>query len=138
MENDGPTVTKVSGLSKTLMVCALGLVAMGFVITGCLYPNPLAFVSYALLIPTIRSTRRIITRAAVLMLTLILVGAGFWFFWDAAFIHLSTMNFIPFELAVVESLVAGMSLVIVRKIERVNYHGGETKADDMGCGAAPR
>jgi hypothetical protein len=47
------------------------------------------------------------------------VGVGFWYFWDAAFVHLSTMNLIPLEVVIAESLVAGATWLVVRRVERV-------------------
>src|SRR6266496_2179582 len=105
-------------MSITFRICSWLLVAFGISMTAWLYPHPVAFVPYVLLPLAIRAARRIGTRAFVLTLTLASVCAGFWYFWDAAFVHLSTLNLIPLEIAVVESLVAGATWLVVRRVEK--------------------
>ena len=97
------------------------LIMIGVGMTVWLYPHPVAFVPYVLLGSAIRGASRIVIRAVVLTLTLAFVCVGFWFFWDAAFVHLSTLNFIPFEVAVIESLGAGAVWLIVRRIDRTGH-----------------
>ena len=47
--------------------------------------------------------------------------AGFWYCWDAAYIHRSTLNLTPLVVVVLESLVAGVTWRVVRHIERVRH-----------------
>src|SRR5438132_747173 len=108
-------------MATTFTVCSWLLVALGVGVTAWLYPNPFGFVPYFLLALAIGSTRRFGTRAVVLVLTLASVCVGFWYFWDAAFIHLSTLNFLPFEVVVLESLIAGATWLVVRRIESVKH-----------------
>src|SRR5439155_25907161 len=105
-------------MAITFRVCSWLLVVFGIGITAWLYPHPVAFLPYVLLPFAIRAARRVSTRAVVLALTLASVCVGFWFFWDAAFVHLSTLNLIPFEIVVVESLLAGATWLVVHRIER--------------------
>jgi hypothetical protein len=102
----------------TLTVCSWGLWTLGIVVTVWLFPLAVAFIPYLLLPFAIMAAHRIATRAVVLVLTLVLVCTAFWYYWDAAYIHISTMNLMPFMIAVVESLVAGLTSVIVYRIER--------------------
>ena len=106
-------------MAKTLTICSWLLVALGIAMTAWLWSYPLAFVPYLLRPFAIVAARRATTRAAVLVLTLCSVCFGFWYFWDAAHVHLSTMNFIPLEVVIVESLVAGATWLVVHRVERV-------------------
>jgi uncharacterized membrane protein len=108
-------------MAITFRICSWLLVSFGVGMTAWLYPHPVAFVPYVLLPFAIREARHIVTRAVVLTLILAFVCVGFWFFWDAAFVHLSTLNLIPFEVGVIESLVAGATWLVVRRIEHRKY-----------------
>ncbi|MEI7730889.1 MAG: hypothetical protein WCO56_15045 [Verrucomicrobiota bacterium] len=118
-------LSAIAGMITTFTVCSWLLVGLGVGMTIWLYPNPIAFVPYVLLAVAIRSARRLGTRAVVLVLTLASVCIGFWYFWDAAFIRLSTMNFIPFQVAIGESLVAGGALIVVWRAERMTHETGD-------------
>jgi len=50
-------------------------------------------------------------RAVVLCVVLATVCIGFWYCFDATYVHLSTMNFMPEFIACVQSLVAGATLL---------------------------
>ena len=112
-------------MAKTFTICSWLLVALGVAMTAWLCPAVWEFVPYMLLPLAIRAARRVTTRAVVLFLTLFSVCIGFSADWDAAFIHLSTLNLMPFEVAIVESLVIGATWLVVRRIERVPH---DTKA----------
>jgi hypothetical protein len=95
--------------------------AIGVLMSICLFPPGL--VPYVLFAFAIRAARRVLVRVTVLLLILLSVCVGFWCFWDAAFIHLSTLNLIPLEVAVVESLLAGGTWLVVRNVEKIrNEH----------------
>jgi hypothetical protein len=106
-------------MAKTLKTCSWLLAVLGVGITIWLFPNPLALAPYAVFMFPINAARRLVVRVIILVLTLLSVAVGFWFYWDAAFVHVSTLNLIPFEVAVVESLVAGMAWFVVHRIEKV-------------------
>ena len=106
-------------MAITFTVCSSLLVAIGIGMTAWLYPHPVAFAPYVLLSFAIIVARHTAARGVILAITLASVCVGFWFFWDATFVHLSTLNLIPFEIAVVESLVAGATWLVVHRIERV-------------------
>jgi hypothetical protein len=108
-------------MAKTFTICSWLLALLGVSMTAWLYPHLLAFVPYILFIFAIRGACRIAVKAVVLILTLLLVCVGFWVLWDAAFVHLSTMNFMPFEVAVVQSVVAGITWLVVRRVERAKH-----------------
>lgn len=108
-------------MAKTLTTCSWLLAVLGVAMTIWLYPNPLALAPYALFLFPIDAARRMVVRATLLVLTLLSVVIGFWFFWDAAFVHFSTMNSIPFMIAVIESLVAGVAWRVVHRIEKVKH-----------------
>lgn len=101
----------------TLTICSWLLVALGIAMTGWLYPHPWAFLSYLLFPFAIISARRVSIRAVVLVLTLLAVCVAFWVFWDAL-VRPSTLNRIPFEIVMAESLVAGATWLVVRRIKR--------------------
>lgn len=75
-------------MAITFTVCSWVLVALGVAMTAWLYPHPLAFLPYVFFPFAIVAARRVGARAVVLLLTLLSVSVAFWFFWDAAFIHL--------------------------------------------------
>lgn len=104
-------------MRTTLTFCSWGLWALGIVVAALLYPVAVAFIPYLLLPYALIAAHRTTTRAVVLVLTLVLVCVAFWYYWDAAFIRISTMNLIPFEIAVIESLTAALASVIVYRIE---------------------
>jgi hypothetical protein len=108
-------------MARTFTVCSWSLVALGFGVTTWLYPYAVGFVPYLLLAFATMSAHRLGSRAAVLLLTLGSVCASFWYFWDAAFIRLSTLNLMPFDVAVVESLVTGAAWFAIRRSERVKH-----------------
>jgi hypothetical protein len=129
-ERNGPppsltlVVKRRDSMAKTLTICSWLLVVLGVSMTAWLCPHPLAFVPYALFAFAILAARRVAVYATILVLTLFSVCVGFWFFWDAAFVHLSTLNLIPLEVAVVESLIAGTTWLVVRRIEGVTHEPG--------------
>jgi len=108
-------------MAKTLTICSWLLLALGIGLSGWLYPHPLIFVPYVVLSFVIRTARRLTTRVCVLVFTLISVCVSFLFCWDAAFIHLSTLNSTPLVVAIVEALVAGAMCLVVRRVERVTH-----------------
>jgi hypothetical protein len=105
----------------TLTICSWLLLALGIAMTTWLFPHPVAFIPYFCLLLAIIAARRLVTKAIVLLLTLSSVGVGFWYYWDAARIHLSTLNFTPLEVAIIESLVAGIAYSVVCRIEKVKH-----------------
>jgi hypothetical protein len=105
-------------MATTLTVCSWLLAALGAGVTVWLCPHPLMFLPYVFLGLGIRAARRIATRAFVLILTLASASVGFWYCWDAAFIHLSTLNLTPLVVVVVEAVVAGATWLVVRRIEK--------------------
>ncbi|MBN9693947.1 MAG: hypothetical protein J0M24_27200 [Verrucomicrobia bacterium] len=109
-------------MNITLTICSWLLVALGIAMTAWLYPHPLAFLAYLFFSFAIISARRVRTRAVVLVLTLLSVCFAFWFFWDAL-VHPSTLNFIPLEIVILESLIAGATWLVVRRIERKSPTG---------------
>src|SRR5437763_512319 len=104
-------------MARTFTACSWLLVALGVSMSVGLFP--LGFIPYVLFVFAIRSARRGTVRATVLLLILLSVCVGFWCFWDAAFIHLSTLNLIPLEVVVLESLLAGGTWFVVRNVEKV-------------------
>src|SRR5580765_743722 len=119
--HSGRALAGARRMSETFTICSWVLVAIGIAMTAWLCPRAWAFVPYMLLPFAIRAARRFTTRSVVLLVTLLSVCIGFWFHWDAAFIHLSTLNLIPFEVVVVESLVAIATWLVVRRVERVTH-----------------
>ena len=117
----GLGVIRLIRMAITFTICSWLLMALGVGMTAWLYPHPLAFLPYVFFPFAIVAARRDSTRAVVLLLALSSVCFGFWFFWDAAFVHLSTFNLIPFVVVVVESLVAGTTWLVVRRIERLTH-----------------
>ena len=108
-------------MTNTFSICSWLLVAVGVAMTAWLYAHAWAFVPYLLLSLGITTARGLATQAVMLVVTLCSVAVGFWFFWDAAFIRLSTLNLVPLEVVVLESLVAGVTWLIVHRVERVKH-----------------
>lgn len=109
-------------MAKTLTTCSWLVAGLGTVVTLLYFPGgsgwwPLASLPYVWFVLAARSARRLATRAAVLVLTLSSVCLGFWIFWDAR-IHPSTLNLNPLAVVIAESLVAGATWLVVRRIER--------------------
>jgi hypothetical protein len=88
--------------------------------TVWLYPQPLAFLPYVFFSFAISSAQRGSIRAILLVVILFSVGVGFWFFWDAS-IRPSTLNVVPLEIVVAESLVAGATWLSVRRIKQATH-----------------
>ena len=112
-------------MAKTLTICSWLLAAIGEVVTLLYFPFasswvPLGLLPYVLFVLAAWSARRLTTRAVVLILTLLSVCVGFWFFWDAL-VRPSTLNLVPLEVVIVESLVAGATWLAVRYIERATH-----------------
>ncbi|MEW6157177.1 MAG: hypothetical protein AB1813_07065 [Verrucomicrobiota bacterium] len=112
-------------MAKTLTTCSWLLAALGAFVTLRYFPYasswlPLGLLPYVLLVLAALSARCLTTRAVVLTLILASVSVGFWFFWDA-FVHPSTLNLVPLEVVIVESLVAGATLLVVLRIERATH-----------------
>ena len=112
-------------MAKTLTTCSWLLAALGALVTLRYFPYasswlPLGLLPYVLFVLTAWSARRLTTRAVVLILTLSSVCVGFWFFWDAL-VRPSTLNLVPLEVVIVESLVAGATWLVVRRIERATH-----------------
>ena len=108
-------------MSKTLTIYSWFLLALGIGVSGWLYPHPLIFAPYLVFPFVIRAAHRLATRVIVLVFALTSVCVSFWFCWDAAFIHLSTMNLTPLIVALVEVLVAGTMWLVVRRVEKVTH-----------------
>jgi hypothetical protein len=106
-------------MATTLTICSWLLAALGAGVTVWLCPHPLMFLPYIFLGLAIRAACRLATRAFVLVLTLASASVGFWYCWDAAFVHRSTLNLTPLVVVVVETLVAGVTWLVVRRRERV-------------------
>jgi ABC-type Na+ efflux pump permease subunit len=104
-------------MNITLTICSWLLVALGIATTAWLYPHPLAFLPYLFFSFAIISARRVRTLAIVLVPTLLAVCVAFWFFWDAL-VHPSTLNLIRLEVVFAETLIAGATWLVVRRIER--------------------
>jgi len=112
-------------MAKTLTTCSWLLAALGALVTFRYFPYalpwlPLGLLPYGFFILAAWSARRLATRTVVLMLTLSSVCIGFWFFWDAL-VRPSTLNLVPLEIVIVESLVAGATWLVVRRIERATH-----------------
>jgi len=112
-------------MPKTLTICSYLLAALGAIVTLCYFPYvsswlPLGLLPYGFFTLATRSARRLATRAVVLIVTLVSVCVGFWFFWDAA-VRPSTLNLLPLEVVIVESLLAGATWLVVRRIERASH-----------------
>lgn len=112
-------------MAKTLTICSWLIVALGALVTLRYFPYasswlPLGLLPYVFFVLAVRSALRRSTRAVVLILILSSVCIGFWIFWDAL-VRPSTMNLIPLEIVIVESLVAGATWLVVRRIERTTH-----------------
>ncbi len=105
-------------LAATLKACSWLLVALGSAMTAWLWLFPPAFVPYLFLAFAIRASRRLVVRAVVLVVSLGSVCAGFFVYWDASFIHLSSHNTNPLAVVVIESLLAVATWLVVRRLER--------------------
>jgi len=92
-----------------------------------LYPDWIVFVPYIFLAFAMRGTARPALRGLVLALTVLYVGTEFWFSWDAAYIHPSTMNAIPGIVAIVAALFALVTDLLVRQIERRARRGAPSR-----------
>jgi len=108
-------------MATTLTICSWLLAALGTGVTVWLCPHPLMFLPYIFLGLAIRAARRLATRAFVLVFTLASASVGFWYCWDAAYVHRSTLNLTPLVVVVVESLIAGGTWRVVRHIERARH-----------------
>ena len=106
-------------MAKTFTICSWSLLALGTGVNFWLYQNPVILLPYLLLAFVIRAARHLTTRVLVLMFTLISVCVSFWFCWDAAFVHRSTLNFEPRDVAFVQGLLAGVLWLVVRRVERL-------------------
>jgi hypothetical protein len=100
-------------VANTLTFCSYLLVVLGMGMTAWLLPNPLVFLPYVFLFFAVRAARRAAVRGLVLAVILASVGVSFWFCWDAAYVHLSTMNSVPLLVAGVELVIAvGMDFLV--------------------------
>jgi len=125
-------------MAKTLIICSWSLLALGVVMTGyfilpcttkelsSLLVTALNFVPFILVLGAIRAAKSVGRRAAVLVATLFVVGFGFSVYFDRSFIHLSTLDFSPIEVPLVQSLVAGATWLGVRRPRETSIH--ETRA----------
>jgi len=112
----------VTRMAKTLTICSYLLATLGALVTLGYFPYvssllPLGLLPYAFFILATRSARRLITLAAVLILTLLSVCVGFWFFWDALVLP-STMALLPLDIVIAESLSAAATWLVVRRVDR--------------------
>jgi len=106
-------------MAITLTICSWSVLALGLAMTAWLYPHPMAFLPYLFFTFAIISTRRVSTRAVVLILILVAVCVAFCFFWDA---KVRPSTFKPLiELVIVESLVAGATWLVVRRIDQARH-----------------
>jgi len=101
----------------TLTVCSWLLAALGAGVTVWLIPHPLMLLPYCFLFPAIRASRRVLTRTFVLALTLASVCIQFWYCWDAAFIHLSTLNFDPAFVSIYEAAFNLVAWLVIRRMD---------------------
>ncbi len=113
-------------MSRTLTICSWSLVALGILMTGYFFlPRPansvvqniVAFWVYAPYIVSffpILAARSCAARAIVLGAVLFNVCYGFWFYFDLAFVHLTTMSDVPLTVPFVQSAVAAAAWVFVR------------------------
>jgi hypothetical protein len=112
-------------MAKTLTTCSWLLIALGLFITLRYFPYAGAWVllgllPYGLFLLGACAARRLAVRAVVLVLTLSSVGLGFWSFWDAM-VRPSTLNLMPLEVVIFESLVAGATWLVVLRAQRVSH-----------------
>ncbi len=112
-------------MAKTLTTCSWLLAVVGVLITLRYFPYAsswllLGLLPYVFLVLATQSARRLAARAVVLILTLASVCFGFWFFWDAL-VRPSTLNLVPLEVVIVESLVAGATWLVVRHVEQPTH-----------------
>jgi len=108
-------------MAKILRTCSWLLAVLGACVTFSLHPHPIMFLPYIFLALATGAARRLAIHAVVLVLTLTSVCVHFWYNWDAAYDHLSTLNFMPRDVAVLESLIAGAAWRIIRRSERAKY-----------------
>jgi hypothetical protein len=104
-------------MANTLTICSYSLLALGLAVAAWLYPHPLMFAPYLILPFAIHTARRLIVRWLVLAYSLILVSVGFWFCWDVTFVHVSTLNLMPLNVAMVEAVVTGAICFVVRRVD---------------------
>ena len=112
-------------MAKTLTTCSWLLAVVGVFITLRYFPYtssllPVGLLPYVFLVLAAQSARHLAVRAGVLILTLMSVCLGFWCFWDAR-IHPSTLNLVSLEVVIIETLVAGATWLVVRRIERETH-----------------
>jgi hypothetical protein len=115
-------------MAKTFSTCSWLLAALGVAVTLAYFPYvaawlPLGFLPYALLLGAARSARRPSLRAAVLGLMLATVCTTFWVYWDAI-LRPSTLNLMPLDVLILESLVGGVAWAAVRRSERARDLAG--------------
>jgi hypothetical protein len=112
---------------KTLTICSWSILALGVLMTGYfILPRTTMELSWLLatawtLVPfifvfcAIKAGGSVGRRAIVLVATLFVVGFGFAVYFDRTFIHLSTLDFSPIEVPLVQSLIAGVTWIGVRR-----------------------
>jgi uncharacterized protein len=106
-------------MATTIKICSWLLLVLGVAVSGWLYPHPLMFAPYLVLAFVVQAASRPTTQGFVLVFTLTSVCISFWFCWDAAFIHVSTLNLRPLVVAMVETLAAGAAWVTVYHVEKI-------------------
>ena len=108
-------------MAKTFTICSWSLLALGIGVNLWLYPNVLVLAPYLLLPFVIRAAHHLTTRLIVLLFTLVSACVSFWFCWNAAFVHRSTLNSAPLDVALAEAFLAGMLWLVVRRVEWVSH-----------------
>ena len=108
-------------MSKTFTTCSYLLAALGVALTLAYFPYapswlPLGFLPYALLVGAAWSARRLRICGLVLAFMLASVCVSFWVFWDAI-LYPSTLNLMPLDVLIVESLVGGAVWISVSRSE---------------------
>jgi Na+-translocating ferredoxin:NAD+ oxidoreductase RnfA subunit len=96
-------------MAVTFTVCSWLLWALAIGVTGWRCPHPLMFGPFILLAFAISAARRLSIRAVVFVLTLASVCVFFWSF--------RYLDDTPLVFALVQSFVAALTALVVRRIE---------------------
>jgi hypothetical protein len=83
-----------------------------------LLATPWTFVPFILVAGAIRVAQGVGRRAIVLVATLFVVGYGFSVYFDRRFVRLSSIDLSPLEVPFVQSLVAAVTWIAVRRRRR--------------------
>ncbi len=104
-------------MSMTLATCTSFLILLGCSLCAWLCGHPLVFVPYLFLVLALVSARGLGCRAIVLVLALLTVVTGFGVFWDAEFVHGSTLNVLPDLTVLVQSILACSTWLAITVVE---------------------